>query len=140
MESSMKLYNVFGVPPSNVGIGCSRMVATSNYGSPIERNFAPITPSARYAKECVRYAWNEDRLCFFMSMKDSSLVTRLHAQLMTNGDDTSLSVHSAIANEVGLQSMSEVWANGEAQLFVVRLAGSTTRDRGVNLRETIIAG
>ena len=48
-------------------------------------------------------------------------------------------VHSAIANEVGLQSMSEVWANGEAQLFVVRLAGSTTRDSGVNLRGIISA-
>lgn len=108
MESSMKLYNVLGAPSSNVGIGCSRMVATSSYGSPIERNFAPITPSARYAKECVRKLGMRTVSASSMSMKDANLVTRLHAQLMTNGDDTSLSVHSAIANEVGLQSMSEV--------------------------------
>ena len=108
MESGMKPCNVLGVPSSNVGIGCSRMVATSSYGSPIERNFAPITPSARYAKKCVKMLGMRITSASFMSMKDANLVTRLHAQLMTNGDDTSLSVHSAIVSEVGLQSMSKV--------------------------------
>ena len=104
----MKLYKVLGAPSSNVGIGCSRMVAASSYGSPIERSFAPITPSARYAKGCVRKLGMRTVSASFMSMKDANLVTRLHAQLMTNGDDRSLSGHSAIANEVGLQIMSEV--------------------------------
>ena len=77
---------VLGVLSSGVGTGCSRMGEVFPSGSPVERTFAPIIPSARYARRYAKTLGAKIDSATSTSTKGIARVTRYHVHIAKNGN------------------------------------------------------
>ena len=99
---------ILGVLSSGVGTGCSRVKEVFHSGSPIEKTFAPIIQSARYARRYTKTLETKTDSAMTTSIRDVARVTRCHVHLVKNGNGISLSVNSVYVIERGSENTRAV--------------------------------